>query len=391
MKHIDVEVLEPGDLAELTAAVKSAQEAAVAAEREAARTAAVVAQALTALEERVAALEAAEQPAPPARKSLTVGVQYPAEWPGVVGSVTVREQMCATARGAGAGWVRLDVAWASFQPNSGTSFDETAARRIEGHIDIARAAGLKVLLEVYWPPQWANGSTDRAVVPKDPADVGRFMSWLATRYRGKVSAYEVWNEQNNTRFLRPSTPAAYVPVLKAAYAAVKAVDPTVPVVVGGVEYVDTAWLTGFYAAGGKGHYDVMACHPYPGLSDSAPDGVKAWDKWNPLYVDEWVKVMAAHGDTSPIWFTELGWSTHANTGSEPNWSRGVTEQQQADFSARMVELAATRWTQVEGVFFYTVRDTHETDVQQASYGLMRRDNTHKPAVAAIGRAVTEHG
>ena len=48
---------------------------------------------------------------------------------------------------------------------------------------------------------------------------------VATRYKGKVSAYEVWNEPNGKVFWDPEPDAAqYTELLKAAYPAIKAAE-----------------------------------------------------------------------------------------------------------------------------------------------------------------------
>ena len=49
-------------------------------------------------------------------------------------------------------------------------------------------------------PSWANGSTDPYVPPRDPNDLRRFMDSLAARTRGRVAAWEIWNEPDEKDF-----------------------------------------------------------------------------------------------------------------------------------------------------------------------------------------------
>src|SRR5207302_10638169 len=60
----------------------------------------------------------------------------------------------------------------------------------------------------------------------------------AQRYRGRVSLFEVWNEENlGWRFWEPhENPKAYAALLRATYAAVKAVAPEDRVAFGGTFY-----------------------------------------------------------------------------------------------------------------------------------------------------------
>ena len=50
------------------------------------------------------------------------------------------------------------------------------------------------------------------------------MQAMATRYRGRVQAYELWNEQNLAREAGDGnvTPDNYLPLLRAGYTGVKA-------------------------------------------------------------------------------------------------------------------------------------------------------------------------
>ena len=67
--------------------------------------------------------------------------------------------------------------------------------------------------------------------------------------------------------------------------------------------------------------------------------------------------MEENGDgDKPIWFTELGWSSHPNTGGEAPWELGVTKQQQADYLVRAAEMIACRFPYVEQIFWYAERN-----------------------------------
>ena len=63
---------------------------------------------------------------------------------------------------------------------------------------------------------------------------------MAERYKGKIAAYEVWNEPNAIIFQNPVDPVSYTRNLQAAYPAIKAADPEAVVVGGVVPRVFTA-------------------------------------------------------------------------------------------------------------------------------------------------------
>ncbi len=103
-----------------------------------------------------------------------------------------------------------------------------------GRCALTRQSGSKVIVMVDRAPGWASGSSNVEAPAQNPADLASFMTWLATHYRGQVEAYEIWNEQNTTRFWPAGVNAGqYAAQLKAAYPAVKTGDPAAKVLFGG--------------------------------------------------------------------------------------------------------------------------------------------------------------
>jgi aryl-phospho-beta-D-glucosidase BglC (GH1 family) len=116
-------------------------------------------------------------------------------------------------------------------------------------------------MRVHGTPDWARPADSSFThPPTNVADFANFMTQLATRYKGQVAAYEIWNEPNLNYEWGEQTPdpAAYTELLKAAYTAVKAVDPAAKVISGGLAttgdgsataYGDLDFLRGMYEAG----------------------------------------------------------------------------------------------------------------------------------------------
>jgi hypothetical protein len=113
-------------------------------------------------------------------------------------------------------------------------------------------------------------------------------------------------------------------------------------------------------------------------SDTPPTGNSTGSarKWSIVGIADLKTLMAKYGDTSPIYATEFGWSTHSNTGSEPNYKKGVTETQQGTYILGGFEELGKQG--VVGAFVYTDRDMINPDIQEASFGLLRRDLSPKP-------------
>jgi hypothetical protein len=282
----------------------------------------------------------------------------------------------------GAGWVRIEFRWNEAEPSSKGSYDANIIARYDRAIDTARAAGAKVLVFVNGSPRWASGSRASMTKPQDPADYADFMRYVAARYAGRVSAWEVWNEENTTRFWSTGpNPSEYASLLKAAYPAVKSGDPNALVVFGGVSQNDYAFIEGAYAAGAKGYFDVMAVHPYPGSSPPEP----VWYSNGRIAPTSFTgfrevrSAMLARGDDKPIWLTEFGWST---TTTE-SW--GVTQSQQADYLTRAYRLLES-YPYVEIAYWYNLRNNfwdRDADTWETQLGLMRTDFTRKPSYEAF--------
>jgi polysaccharide biosynthesis protein PslG len=290
-----------------------------------------------------------------------------------------QDRTAAALKDVGSRWVRLNVEWGSTEP-SPDSYDSWMLSHYDRAVETARAAGQKVLMLVSQSPSWASGSSDKQSPPEDPADYADFVRFLASRWAGKVEAWQVWNEPNISRFWPTGPdPAKYTQLLKAAYPAIKSGDPNARVVFGGPSTNDYDFVEGAYAAGAKGYFDVMSTHPY---TCNSPEAVATTNgrisKGSYLGYREIRKSMLARGDDKPIWFTEFGWSTSTQ-------SCGVSEQTQADYLTKAFKLAAQD-SYVQVAFWYNFRNnywTHDADDIESRYGLLRTDFSRKPAYDAI--------
>lgn len=312
-----------------------------------------------------------------------VGVQVHAMWSDYTDAqrVEVFDKLAA----AGATWVRIDVGWRSLQPTSRDSYDPWAVGFTDRVIEMATSRGLKPLITLWLTPDWANGGRGDKVLPTDPADYARVAQWAASRWAGKVAAWEVWNEANSEAFLVGADPVAYTRLLRAAYPAFKAGDPNAQVVFSGTEYNDDRWIARAYAAGAKGAFDVMATHPYQGVHDAAPETPDDGTMWTLRHAAAVRRLMVEQGDgDKPLWFTEFGWTSHGNSNAGlANWDRGVTEQQQGEYFVRTLQLISREMPYVTNVFWFNDRNRSSGNPRLDNYGLLRNDLSPKPALLTL--------
>ena len=308
------------------------------------------------------------------------GVQYRGNW-GYTQAKRIK--LLNKLQAAGVEWLRIGIPWASVQPRKPTSsdsgFSQGAVRRVDQIIGEAHARGFQVSVTLNSTPRWANGGRGRDVLPTRAGDYARAARWMAQRYRGKVQSWEVYNEPNLDKKLK-TTPKEYVRLLCASYPAIRKGAPGATVVMGGTAGNDWKWVQRAYAAGAKGCFDVLATHPYQGEarppSFSAPNDKRWWFQ-NVSLVRE---VMLRHGDGgSPIWFTEIGWSTHPGVVRKP----GVTLQQQADYVVQLFRFTAKRYPYVDRISWYQARNEPHGDAHRRNYGLYYQNMEPKPAVSRL--------
>ena len=284
----------------------------------------------------------------------------------------------------GVQWIRLDISWRKTERTQGV-YDAAELAMTDRAMDLAEQVGAKIIMAVSETPAWASGSTAINTPPRDMADFASFVHDMTLRYKGRVAGWEIWNEPNHPRFWQPAPNAAeYAALLKAAAPAVRSADPAAKVLFAGLAHNDYTYLEQVYAAEPQigDSFDVMATHPYtasgqsPAAVQRADDGRMTTTSF--LAFEEVRDVMADHGDTKPIWFTEFGWSTNSQVLHPLG---GVSEAVQATYLALAFELLEDA-PYVEVAVVYNFRNNYwadDADNWEDQLGLLRVDFSPKPA------------
>ena len=313
----------------------------------------------------------------------SIGVQFHATWGDY--SDAQRLELLDKVAAAGLDYVRVDIGWAAFQEDCATCWSDWQIELVDFIVNEANARGIKVIGTLWRTPDWANGGKGVLAPPTNPADYGKFAGWMADRYRGRVAAWEIWNEPNVDGFWE-GTVAQYVNLLQAAYPKIKAADPAAVVLAGAVAHNDTDYLNRMYDAGAKGSFDAISTHPYQGQSNLPPEEPDTGgDKfWLLSHVAAVRSLMTGHGDgDKKIWFTEMGWSSHANTGGEEPWKMGVSAEKQGEFAVRAIEYVKATYPYVKTMIYYNERNKDTGDLHEDNFGMLKRDLSEKPMYRAL--------
>jgi hypothetical protein len=205
-------------------------------------------------------------------------------------------------------------------------------------------------------PQWAStrpnegciGKKFGCAAPPNLDDWTAFVTALATRYRGKISSYELWNEPNASGFWT-GTPEQMVELAAHAYPIIKSIDPSAIVTTPAVSSTGwplshEVWLDQYLAAGGGKYADVIAWHGYAGRNDrpSLP----------PEELSEQIRalrrVLAKHNLAQmPIWNTEGGWGKDAQLPDQNAQAAFLTKWYLINFTNGIARAYWYQWDNAE--------------------------------------------
>jgi polysaccharide biosynthesis protein PslG len=318
------------------------------------------------------------------KSARALGTQFHCNWTFYTDAdrVAVLDKLKA----AGVQWVRIDTAWSGIEATHKGDRSAWYLRMVDFCVDEARKRGLNVLVTLWSTPAWANGGQNERVPPSDPQNYADFARWAAGHWQGRVAAWEVWNEPDPHQTFWQGTTHQYVSLLKAAYSAFKTGDPNALVVLGGPSSNDDDWIRQVYQLGAKDSFDVLATHPYQGIADAPPEHPDDGNRWWFTHLPAVRNVMTDFGDAEkPVWFTEFGWAAHQNSPGMPDWQRGVTLEQQADYLLRSIRYAKDHYPYVSVMFWYKERSRPGPSPEpwHESRGLLYADLSERPVYRAL--------
>ncbi|MFV1965953.1 MAG: hypothetical protein ACC628_11050 [Pirellulaceae bacterium] len=270
---------------------------------------------------------------------------------------------------AGVNWIRDRLSWDQVETEPGRFAEATLYDRAAS---LQARHGLHVLQVFHGTPGWAadktlDGKHAGKRFARDLRMHYEFCKAMARRFKGRVVAWEPWNEANIEPF-GGHTIDEMCSMQKAAFLGFKAGDPEVTV----------CWNV--YAGSGSGLHreGVLANESWPYFETYNIHSYRPPE----AYLDQFETArQAASG--RPIWITECG--IRLQTNSEPPWGDLVPadERRQAEFVAR--SYASSLYAGVDRHFFFILGNYIESGVQ---FGLLRHDLTPRPgyvALAAVGR------
>lgn len=266
---------------------------------------------------------------------------------------------------AGVNWVRDRMRWREIMPTPDeltpdtTSYD-TAADLQHGH-------GLQVLQVYHDTPRWAAEGRRTGRFPLDLRHVYHFAKLASQRYRGRVQAWEPWNEANVANF-GAHTIEEICSYQKAAYWGFKAAAPETVVCWSVTTGVPTARQTaGVLLNEAWSYFDTYNIHTY--------DWADSYERlWQPAR-------QAACG--KPLWITESDRGIKAHEDSTDHDLSMDNQRLKAEYVSQ--SYVQSLHAGADRHFHFILGQYNE---EQTQFGLLRHDMTPRPgyvALATLGR------
>lgn len=147
-------------------------------------------------------------------------------------------------------------------------------------------------------------------MPSDMDEANKFFWNLATRYAGRIHAYEIWNEPQLSDFLYPYNDVELgdlAIMTKRAYSTIKACDPNARIAAasllprassGGMQKA-TKYLQAIQAQGWN--VDLFNCHLYPNIGEGP-------DVWGSMLNDCRSTIASTGAPSGEVWVTETNYN-----------------------------------------------------------------------------------
>ncbi len=291
--------------------------------------------------------------ADPPFASLTYGVQAFLWWDATAAAIRLDQ-----VRTMAFSHVKQTFAWKDIEPIQ----DEWHFDAPDRILDEVERRGLKLVARLSDTPGWAlpESADPTTFIDSPPANLNDFANYcftVASRYRGRIAAYQIWNEPNLAREWGGRTPNAgeFVQLLRACGGAIRPADPDAILISGGLSPTgnddararpDDLYFQAMYDAGFQHSIDVVGVHA-PGYTnpERSPDDAERRGSrrfFTFRRVEDLRKIMVANGDAArQMAILEVGW-TRDVVNPDYSWF-AVNEKVQARHLVAAYRYAAEHW------------------------------------------------
>jgi hypothetical protein len=321
----------------------------------------------------------------------------------LAGDGAYRDATLAKQSSIGVGLIRQTFHWNQIETSRGVynwgGYD--------AYMAATASHGIRVLPILFDPPRFrarVSRRTSATYPPRHYADLGTFGAAVARRYgpngsfwaqnpglpRLPITAYQIWNEPNIPAYWPTGpNPRQYASLLKSAARGIHAADPHADIVTAGLPDSHLSrpgnvysFVRGLLRARAAKSFDTLAVNPYGKNSGEILGKLQRF------------RTILNHGHArgAHMWITEFGWS---DVGPASSFRAGRAGQARQIRHAIPALVKRRGHFKLRGLVYYSWRDGVPyaplfKDFWGLHTGLLRRNGTAKPALAAFTAMVARY-
>jgi len=256
-------------------------------------------------------------------------------------------------------WVRKVFNWSQIERQK-DNFDFSF---FDNFVNNAKTNDKKVLACLAYSTPWINNGKDIDYIARE--DFKYFINYVEVtvkRYKGKVDAWEIWNEPN--WLFWKGTDKEFFELSRLTADKIREVDPDAYIVGGSFQRLPYNFITNMKLAGALEKLDALSFHPY----DINPKGAIR-------LLDNFFKLASRLNFKGDIWISEIGYPT---SGWYPST---VSLKKMPSYVIKTIAPAAARGARV--IIWYDFNDSYKfgeypsTFDSELHFGLVYKDFTRK--------------
>lgn len=318
-----------------------------------------------------------------------------------------RDRQLQMIQDAGFKWIRQQFPWADIEISAKGNFDDcrnppciSAWAKYDNIVELAAEHQINIVARLDAPPKWARSTPGDFAPPANLNDYADYVAAVATRYKGKIKFYQIWNEPNNYPEWgeQPVDPEAFTQLLCMAYQRIKQIDPDANVIAPALTPTisldpgpgpntglnEFIFLQRMYDASAGQCFDIMSAQGY-GLFTGPTDRrlrPRVVNFSRPMYIRD---IMVKNGDAhKPIWISEMNWNSVPDSIADKRFGQVTLDHQ-----ARYLPIAYDRiqteypWVGVAFTWYFKPATNAEKDQSKYYFRLVDPDFTPLPVYDAI--------
>jgi hypothetical protein len=265
----------------------------------------------------------------------------------------------------GVEWILYTFYWHRMEREKGI-FDFS---HYDSYVDKGREAGKKIVAVLAYDAPWLypDGERRRYIAPENIPLFLNFVEKTVDHFRGRVDAWEIWNEPN-FMFWKGSD-KEFFELAKLTALKIRETDLQANILGGAFWRVPKGFIRAMFKAGALENVDGLAFHPY---ALNPRGAVKLYDKFT--------SVLSEFNYSGPLWITEAGYPTG---GWYPT---SVSEDEQPAYVVKTITGIAAKGARA--LLWYQLFDSYnrgqslEPRNSEAYFGLVYPDYSRKKGAYA---------